>query len=92
MKSFNSSRCHNALMRTNIELPDSLPRQLKSRAALEGTTLKALVLSLMERGLNAPPATPGSAERSPPPSIATGRPLPLRNPSNASLFELLDDA
>jgi hypothetical protein len=78
-------------MRTTIELPDPLLRQLKSRAALEGTTLKALVLSLVERGLNAP-TSPRSAERSPLPSIGTGRPLPLRNPSNAGLFELLDDA
>jgi hypothetical protein len=78
-------------MRTTIDLPDPLLRQLKSRAALEGTTLKALVLSLVERGLNAPPAS-HPAERSPLPSIVTGRPLPLRNPSNAGLFELLDDA
>ncbi len=79
-------------MRTTIDLPDPLLRQLKSRAALEGTTLKALVLSLVERGLNAPPTPPSSAERSALPSIVTGRPLPLRNPSNAGLFELLDDA
>lgn len=78
-------------MRTTIDLPDPLLRKLKSRAALEGTTLKALVLSLVERGLGAPPAG-GSAARSPLPSIATGRPLPLRHPSNAALFELLDDA
>jgi hypothetical protein len=79
-------------MRTTIDLPDPLLRQLKSRAALEGTTLKALVLSLVERGLNAPPPPTRSMERSPLPSIGTGRPLPLRNPSNAGLFELLDDA
>lgn len=79
-------------MRTTIDLPDPMLRQLKSRAALEGTTLKALVQSLVERGLNAPPSAPRGALRSPLPSMGTGRPLPLRNPSNAGLFELLDDA
>ncbi|MDQ2733496.1 MAG: hypothetical protein M3Y55_00580 [Pseudomonadota bacterium] len=68
-------------------------RQLKARAALEGTTLKALMRSVVERGLRAPvePAlapTEGSLSL---PSIRLGRPLNLSHPSNAALFELLDD-
>ena len=80
-------------MRTTLDLPDALLRQLKSRAALEGTTLKALVGRLIERGLHAPedqtpvraPSVPGL------PTIRLGRPMNLPQPSNAALFELLDD-
>ena len=46
-------------MRTTLDLPDPLLRQLKSRAALEGTTLKQLVRETIERGLG---ASPGSSE------------------------------
>jgi len=79
-------------MRTTIDFPDQLLRQLKSRAALEGTTLKALVQSLVEQGLNAPRAVPRSNARSALPSLGIGRPMPVQNPSNAGLFELLDEA
>jgi hypothetical protein len=81
-------------MRTTIDLPDTLLRQLKSRAALEGTTLKALVLSLVESGLQAPRNLTPTAKptRSLLPSISTGHALPLRRLSNAALFELLDEA
>lgn len=37
-------------MRTTLELPDALLRQLKAKAALEGTTLKALMRSFVEQG------------------------------------------
>ena len=80
-------------MRTTLDLPDALLRQLKVKAASEGTTLKALVRSLVERGLRAPaeqvPAL--SAASAGLPSIRLGRPLNLPHPSNAALFELLDD-
>ena len=78
-------------MRTTIDLPDPLLRQLKSRAALEGTTLKALVLGLVERGLLAPAAPRGSG-RSALPSISVGSPLAAGVMSNAALFDLLDEA
>lgn len=80
-------------MRTTLDLPDSLFRQLKSKAALEGLTLKDLLNNLIERGLQAPSAR--KAGQAPvdalPPSIKLGRPLTLRKPSNAKLFELLDE-
>lgn len=81
------------LMRTTLDLPDALLRQLKAKAALEGTTLKALVRTLVERGLRAPTeqASASSADPAALPSIRLGRPLNLPNPSNAALFELLDD-
>jgi hypothetical protein len=80
-------------MRTTLDLPDPLLRQLKARAALEGTTLKELMRTLVERGLRSPPeaaeaASPPSTEL---PTIKLGRPLNLPRPSNAALFELLDD-
>ena len=80
-------------MRTTLDLPDSVFRQLKAKAALEGTTLKALLSTLIARGLQVPRSD--AAGRSPapslPPSIKLGRPLKLRKPSNARLFELLDE-
>ncbi len=80
-------------MRTTLDLPDSLFRQLKAKAALEGTTLKALIGTLIARGLQTPLGhTTGMAPtRAAPPSIKLGRPLKLSKPSNAKLFELLDE-
>ena len=79
-------------MRTTLDLPDPLFRQLKSRAALEGTTLKQLIREAIERGLSAPPGPAGEArERSTPPKIALGRPLRTKRFSNAALCELLDE-
>ena len=80
-------------MRTTLDLPDALLRQLKAKAALEGTTLKALMRSLVERGLRAPaePARDHSATPAALPSVRLGRPMNLAHPSNAALFEVLDD-
>ena len=80
-------------MRTTFDLPDALLRQLKARAALEGTTLKALMRSVVERGLRAPPEQASSSPEKPAalPTIRLGRPLNLQRPNNAALFELLDD-
>jgi hypothetical protein len=80
-------------MRTTLDLPDALLRQLKARAALEGTSLRVLMLNVVERGLKA------SAEHEPDPSvrpsalpsIRLGRPLCLAHPSTAALFEQFDD-
>jgi hypothetical protein len=38
-------------MRTTIDLPDELFRQLKARAALEGVSMKTMVLGFVEQGL-----------------------------------------
>jgi hypothetical protein len=79
-------------MRTTVELPDPLFRELKARAAYEGRSLKALMRDLLERGLRQPVTydAPETRTRSPLPSITTGAPFPLITPSNADLFELLD--
>jgi hypothetical protein len=39
-------------MRTTVDLPDAVFRQLKARAALEGCSLKELVLRMVERELS----------------------------------------
>ncbi len=43
-------------MRTSLDLPDPLFRTLKARAALQGRSLKDLVVSYVERGLRESPA------------------------------------
>lgn len=79
-------------MRTTIELPDPLYRELKARAALEGRSVKDLMHSLLRRALAAPtPPSTASGRRSQPPSVSAGGPLPVADPSNAGLFELLDN-
>ena len=85
----------NANMRTSLDIPDPLFRHLKSRAAMEGSTLRDLVLTLLERGMNAP-AVP-VATTIPPielPSISLGAPLAMSATSfsNAALCDLLDES
>ena len=84
----------NANMRTSLDLPDPLFRHLKARAALEGRSLRDLVVSLVERGLVVPPpaSTQAPAVPAEPPSVRLGAPMPLAPDrlSNAALSELLD--
>jgi hypothetical protein len=83
----------NADMRTTLDFPDELFRHLKTRAAIEGTTLRELVMALVERGLDAPaePAAKASAARLP--SVSLGAPMALRakDLSNARLADMLDE-
>ena len=39
-------------MRTTIDIPDGVYRELKSKAALEGSTVKSIVLKLVRRELD----------------------------------------
>lgn len=81
-------------MRTSLDLPDPLFRHLKARAALEGRSLRELVVSLLERGLTAPAPLPPSESPMPTaaPSVRLGAPMALAADqlSNAALSELLD--
>ena len=54
-------------MRTTLDLPDALLRQLKAQAALDGTTLKSLIAELVERGLAQRSAKPTAT------TVNTGR-------------------
>jgi hypothetical protein len=78
-------------MRTTIELPDPLYRQVKAQAALEGVPMKALVRRLVERGMAAPAEPPIPSARSSLPTLSIGRPLAAGDLSNAGLFELADE-
>ena len=52
-------------MRTTLDLPDQLFRQVKAKAALEGATLKDLLKRYIESGLRQPtPLSGGVALRS----------------------------
>jgi hypothetical protein len=45
-------------MRTTLDLPDELFRQVKAKAALEGSKLKQLLRRYIESGLRAPARRP----------------------------------
>lgn len=78
-------------MRTTLELPDPLFARLKARAASEHLTLKQLLRSYVELGLNAAPAGSGS-QRSAHTLPRVEGPLAISGEhlSNATLFDLLD--
>lgn len=80
-------------MRITLDLPDQLLRRLKAKSALDGTTLEATIRALVERGLHAAaPASKAKQRRAAAlPTIRLGHPLNLPNPSNAALFNLLDE-
>ncbi|MEQ1911293.1 MAG: hypothetical protein ABMA15_20915 [Vicinamibacterales bacterium] len=61
-------------MRTTLDLPDDLFRQLKVRAATKGSTVKDLLTRFVERGLRQPDDTEApTRRRSPLPVIKRGR-------------------
>jgi hypothetical protein len=80
-------------MRTSIDFPDPIFRHLKTRAAMEGTSLRDLVLTLIERGMAAPSAGSGATPSNNLPSIRLGAPMALGAAalSNANLSALLDE-
>jgi hypothetical protein len=59
-------------MRTTLDLPDELFRQLKARAALLGTSVKTLLTSYVENGLRQT-SRPTARRRSALPVIPRGR-------------------
>jgi len=79
-------------MRTTIDLPDQLLRQVKSRAALSGMSLKDLITRFIERGLRqGEEQSPVVRQRRPDlPEIiaARGRRMPLL--SNTETQAILD--
>ena len=78
-------------MRTTLELPDPLFAHLKARAVSERLSLKQLLRSYVEQGLNATPAGSGS-KRSAHALPRVEGPLAIsgQHLSNAALFNLLD--
>jgi hypothetical protein len=78
-------------MRTSLDIPDPLFRHLKARAALEGSTLRDLILNLVQRGLSSSNAVSLPSPNGLP-SVRLGAPMALQadDLSNASLSALLD--
>jgi hypothetical protein len=88
----------NFQMKTTLDLPDPLFRELKTHAVLRGLTLKALLASLIEAGLRGgtriEAATPAPARQVPPfPVFIRRNPdRPRTQPrSNAELHALLEE-
>lgn len=82
--------CENAFMRTTLDLPDPLMRELKARAALEGVKLKDYFTNIVQAALERPVRTGAAPQRSPVPVFhrAKSRPMPVM--SNADLYAKLD--
>ena len=83
-------------MRTTIDLPDSLLRQAKARAALEGLTLKELIASYVVQGLQQGEVQRAAQprRRSAPPMIAraaTGKPIPALSADELAELEIQED-
>src|ERR1700722_9225965 len=57
--------CESVLMRTTVELPDDLFRQVKARAALQGRSLKDLIADALKLLLQTPKGvqSPASGRR-----------------------------
>lgn len=55
----------NANMRTSLDFPDPLFRTLKANAALQGTSLRDHVISLIERGMQQSQQAPSKREPRP---------------------------
>ena len=81
-----------SVMRTTLELPDSLFARLKARAALKRVSLKQLLHDYVEQGLDAPDSSLPQARRSAGDLPKLQAPLHPQNItfSNAGLFELLE--
>ena len=78
-------------MRTTLELPDPLFARLKARAAMERVTLKQLLRSYVEQGLNAGASqsvAPRTASQLP--RLAGDLRVNANQLSNAGLYALLE--
>lgn len=73
-------------MRTTLELPDPLFREVKSRAAQQGMKLKDLLAQYIEAGLRAPPTTPAPAKRRGP------LPIPIARDADGTMTPALTNA
>ena len=82
-----SAECAYLCMRTTIELPDGLFRQVKTLAVQKGLTLKEFFTAAVERAVVEPPPESRRMLR-PPIGGVEGRPIPARN--NQELAALLE--
>ncbi len=86
--------CEYAFVRTTVDLPDELFRQVKAKAALEGTTLKQMLRQYIQRGLCQAASLAGkSGARSRLPVLPRrgGRRVPNLTPELQAKLEQKDD-
>ncbi len=80
-------------MRTTLDLPDNLFREVKTRAVQQGVTLKDLLAQYIQAGMDAPVSAATSAPRTQVPlpyfRKTEGPVIPAR--SNAELYAILDE-
>ena len=74
------------LMRTTIDIPDTIYRRLKARAASEGRSVKALILQGVEHVLISKPAAGGQKVTLP--IVRSRRPGSLRL-DNARIYDVI---
>jgi hypothetical protein len=72
-------------MRTTVDIPDPLYRELKGKAASEGRSVKELILRAVELQLRMPPKKTG---RRRPPVIDSDKPGSL-DLDNAKIYEII---
>lgn len=84
-------------MRTTIDLPDDLFREVKARAALNGMKLTDLIARYVAAGLHEhaqPAAAPTRPKRSAPPlnpKAMTGEPIPMLENEDLDAIEMGED-
>jgi hypothetical protein len=81
-------------MRTTVDIPDMLLKHLKARAALEGRTLRDLVVDLVEKGLNVRGAVDAKQRFLARPLVLSARgpmAVDLSRMSNADLHGLMNE-
>jgi hypothetical protein len=76
-------------MRTTLDLPDPLFREVKARAAQSGLKLKELLTRYIEAGLRARPLPAPQLKRAPLPTFKEPTGVAAQSLSNAQLQELL---
>lgn len=79
--------CAYLCVRTTIELPDALFREVKTMAVRKGLTLKEFFTAAVERAVAAPPVEARRMDR---PPIAGLRPGPIPARNNDELANLLE--
>ena len=82
--------CENAFMRTTLDLPDALMRELKARAALDGMKLKDYFANIARMALQQSSETTKSPERSPAPVFKRLHAAAMPAMRNAELHAALD--
>jgi hypothetical protein len=77
-------------MRTTLDLPDALMREVKARAALEGVKLKDYFAKIVQAALQRPVGVPAATQRSPVPVFHRANAKPIPAMSNAQLNAIMD--